>query len=475
MLWADLKRLKDPQSHSKLQYKLIIPAVMKTKILECIENGSKIIIISYSLFSYTSEKSRSHRNVIIINKYLKTIELYDPNGGIFHRHKYKNQDIPFIKKFFKTFPELKDYRIVKYDQVWKKGFQYYESKAMKLLNEKGKCMVWSLFLAELRIRYYNIHPEELFVHLLGQLEKNREPEFLKQFIKDYMMYIQKQIDPLHSPHIYSLIPTSAKDIFNKQEQLYIPAWERRDDFNTLFETSMLYLRDKYPDICIAFIPTDGKISDKLIAWIDIRSLSYKLNSDDIVMQMTGGRDSGFYVCPLVRAQIVDCLKNPDIKMIIVPISLLIVSRKNGKISGHKINLVINHYLNTVELYDPNGAKSHTKMTGDLDIPYIQKFIRSFPRIKSYKFFDYKSINPDAGFQKFESIAKKHELKNERAKCAFWSTLLADIRCKYYYVQPDILITKIIQQVKEQERPRVFYKLIQDYITYNDIKLGRRHE
>lgn len=475
MIWGPV----DEKQSEPPKYDLHVPDSIRREIQKCIDNKSNVVIINYRLFS-ESNKDRSHRNVIILNKFLKTIELYDPNGGSFHIKRYKSEDVPLLKKFFKTFPGLKGYRIVNYDDIWKKGFQYYENKAIQLLNEKGKCMIWSVFLAELRIRYYMINPEELFQELLNQIDNGEKPEYLKQFIKEYMMYIQKQIDPVHSPHIYSLISLSAKDAYKYQKNVrpsYEPLWDRRADYNKLFEISLMYLQEKYPNVCVAFIPTDGQISDKLLAWIDLRLIGEnkfeELKSEqDIIVQMTNNKETGLYICPLIRRMILDCLKDETKQVIIVPIAF--IRGRKGHLSGHKINLVINNYLKTIELYDSNGAKSHTKMFGDIEIPYIQKFIRSIPKIRDYRFFDYKSINPDAGFQSFEGIARKQQdLKTERAKCAFWATFLADIRCKYYYIEPDLMIKQIIDKIEENDRPDVFYNIIKDYITYVDMKLKER--
>lgn len=455
------------------EFELYVPQIMKNKIQNCLDNSSNVIIISYSLMS--EKNDRSHRNIIIINKFLRTIELYDPNGGIFHEKKYKNQDIPFLKKFFKSFPELSRYRIVKYDEIWKRGFQYYETKATSLINEKGKCMFWSIFLAELRIKYFMINPDELFDKLLSQIENGEKPEFFSKFIKDYMMYIHKKTEPEHSPHIYSILSVSGKDAYEHEKKYhpgYVPVWERRDDYNRLTDISMTYLQEKYKNVCVAFIPTDGKISDKLMAWIDLRPQdNMNVPENKELLEMTNNKGFGLYVCPLIRQKLLKCLENEENQIIIVPISIIVWNKKKMHMGGHKVNLIINRYLKTTELYDPNGGKSHTKMYGDFDIPPIQKFIRSIPKIRDYTFYAYKDINPEGSFQSLDTLFKKqNELKTERAKCSFWNNFIADVRCKYYYIKPDVLIPSIIEQVKEEARPAIFNKMIKDYITYMEKKL-----
>lgn len=115
---------------------------------------------------YEDEEESSHDNVIIINKYLKDVEVYEPHGitrDVKLSHKIKKE----LKRLFIT--ELPDY---KYYDIGKTGtwhgIQTYEKGDIKGLDKDGFCSMWSLFLAELRMKYYYV-PRREYREMLQKL------------------------------------------------------------------------------------------------------------------------------------------------------------------------------------------------------------------------------------------------------------------------------------------------------------------
>ena len=480
---------------------LYVPENFLNKLLECIKSKYiNIIVLPFSMRIAIEKKNNkyemsNHRNMIIINKFLKTIEFYDPNGGKYHKSMYKNRDFPHLKKFFGSFPELSKFRLVPYETIWNYGFQWYEAMVSQEYGEFGKCIFWSLFLAELRIRYYYIEPKILFDNFISKVDEDDRSEIFSDFIKEYMNYIHKKTRPEHSVNLYSLLDNSAKDILHKQlskDPDYIPLWNktRRVDFNYIADQSLIWLQEKYKntDVCIPFIPAtgvDGEISENSISWIELRTFPSEKFEKYIqtlqkryhrVYQLLGGnKHFGLYISPKIRKMIIDCLSQNK-KLILVPISLIrgkMDAKTPFDFSGHKCVIVINNFLKTVEFFYPNGAEAHKNMFGNEDIPHLRKFIRSFPILREYKVYEYSDIHPDAGFQQYESWYPKEGIfADSRAKCSFWMTFISDIRCKYFYLTPDKLIYQILVKLEEGKRPEIFHKFITDYITYLDIKIPK---
>lgn len=498
--WIDISNIDDKEltkypNDKKIQLtlkmldgaleKLFIPESLTQRLQECLTNRSNVIIIPLTMKVLRPEETTFkqlsfHRNIIIINKFLKTIELYDPNGGAFHEYFYDNKELPYLKKYFKSFPELKRYRFEKTSDIWEYGFQHYESETVSQLNEKGRCIFWAIFLAELRIKYYNIPPKELIDHLMSQLKEGHEPALLTPFIKEYINYLKKQLDPEHSVHLYSILTKSAKNVHNivlKKDYKHKPLWhkDRNLEYNRIVDLSILYLKT-IRDVCVPFIPTNCKASDKLLMWIDLRLLPDKhieelKESKHILLELTRNKGYGLHIPHEIREMILDCLKTPT-KLVIIPLSYV-----RGKttptvmISGHKCLMIVNHVLKTIEFYDPNGARAHVKMFGEYDIHALKRFIKSFPTLKGYTIYDYTSLKYE-GFQHYEAMFTDIQT-GDRGKCAFWASFIANLRAKYYYLTPEKLITQIYDKIDEANRPEVFKKFILDYMTYMDRKLGSK--
>lgn len=462
--------------------KLCIPNGLTDFLQKCLDNKSKIIIIPITYKVIRSDISTplgnhsSHKNIIIINKFLKTIEFYDPNGNEFHEVLYQNKELPYIKKYLRSFSGLSRYRFVKIRDIWEYGFQYFEAEESLKLNEKGKCMFWSIFLAELRIKYYNIPPKDLMDNLLNKLEEGAEPVELNRFIKEYMTYLVKQITPEHSVHLYSILSKSARGLYKetlKKNKDYKPLilHERRLQYNKLVDMSIKYLES--PDVCVPFIPTKGTVTEDVLLWVELRVLPDEYLNElketkNILMELTNNKGYGLHIPFKIREQILKCLDS-ETKLIIIPIGYARGKLDpNPTISGHKCLLVINNVLKTIEFYDPNGSQAHDKMFGGFDKKPLERFVKSFPSIRNYTIYGYDFMNYH-GFQYYEGMFPK-KLLDERAKCAAWVAFIAKVRSKYYHLLPDQLINQIYNKIDEERRPEIFRSFILDYLTYMENKL-----
>ena len=156
---------------------------------------NRCILIPIALYNVTTD-TIFHANLIIINKYLKTIEYFEPYGS--NMTDLFNYIVDYNKikeKLIEMYPLLVDYTFLSPDESCSKfSFQTFSENLEELTNNdfKGYCGYWSIFWAEMRIQYYKIPSKQLQNEIVGDLtdqlfDDDKNP-FL-QLIRNYTYHI----------------------------------------------------------------------------------------------------------------------------------------------------------------------------------------------------------------------------------------------------------------------------------------------
>ena len=192
-------------------------------------SDAPIILIPLGLY----DKGWGHANIIIINKHFKTIELLDPHGSYSHMntkgmfYKYSVGDVT-KNILFSESPILKDqYTFLSYEQTCPRfGFQFIEtwnkpslvqrigtslpffSKYFKDLD--GYCIFWTMFMAELRINYYDKSPQ--YIQEKDIKKYKEDPKTFYDFIRNYMNFLTSKLETNNQwyeyPHLRSALNLS---------------------------------------------------------------------------------------------------------------------------------------------------------------------------------------------------------------------------------------------------------------------------
>jgi len=460
---------------------LYIPEDFKNKLQNCISLNNDIIIIPFHLEIYIHKEERfsRHANIIIINKFLRTIEFYDSNGYEYHKQRTKNADASELKKFFKSVPELGRYRLVLYKDLPFYGFQNFESEESQNLGEKGKCMFWSLFIAELRTKYYKMDPVEMMEKLMSEVLDEKKSKEYNEFIKGYIGYLKKNKEDKNIK-VTELLTPEARGAYDPRRQKGSPIWykSRSDELNFLNVLAERYLEQKYSKtkkVCVVYNAND--ISD-IAMWIDFSKLDdenfkiFKSNEMDLIKKLRGQR-IGLYISEAIWDKLNNCV-NSENDLIILPLSYRTTKNEGGlnDYHKHKVVIIINKNTTSIELYDPNGGQTHKEWFNNNDVPYIVNTLKSIPILKTYSVYTF-SDTFYRGFQSYHAEAKSrtrtHHL--ERGVCAVWSTFISDLRAKYSHLQVYQFTSQILDSIDVDERPDFFKNLIENYMSYLTKKLG----
>jgi len=119
----------------------------------------KLILIPISLWDPTG----GHAILLVIDKERKQLEFYDPNGADAHQRMYGTEVIPAVHEIIgDTWPtfDFKKYKPLMWEQTCSRaGVQAIEAFMPKKKSEvSGYCVLWSVFLMDLRIRYPEYNP-----------------------------------------------------------------------------------------------------------------------------------------------------------------------------------------------------------------------------------------------------------------------------------------------------------------------------
>lgn len=176
--------------------------------------NKKINLIVIPLVSRTDNGDKGHAIVVMINKYLKTIEYYDSNGSRSYSQNYRTYKY-IIDGYFK----LRDY-FMNMDWYKNEGFTFLDvgytnpprgiqsfgdkrenidRTLPKKLFKVGWCMMYCSIIIHYRIYYYRVDPSILQNRLLNELKRYEENELYAsdnviEFLLNYLVYISEKIN-----------------------------------------------------------------------------------------------------------------------------------------------------------------------------------------------------------------------------------------------------------------------------------------
>jgi hypothetical protein len=171
------------------------------KIHMCMVSVSEVVVLKYNIFSFGyvgGECLMGHSCIVIINKFRGTIEFFDSNGSESHFNFYRDKDYLAIRNFLHKM--LPDYTYLTFEESCPRlGFQHYESRTPKSKYDRsGYCMIWSMFLAELRVKYFKEDPVEVqntYISDLSRIHGDGLSEYLRVFIRNYAVHMYRKCRP----------------------------------------------------------------------------------------------------------------------------------------------------------------------------------------------------------------------------------------------------------------------------------------
>lgn len=164
-----------------------------------------------------SKGNSGHALIVIINKYLKTIEYYDSNGS--KQYHYTSSSYRYIvdgydrlRDYFMSFEWYRTdgYRFLSVDETnVYKGIQSYgdgsimESILPSKLRKIGWCMMYSLMIVHYRIYYYKVEPIVLQRILLSKMIGSGDKQVnVVRFLLNYLLYIMIKVQ---SPELMGVL------------------------------------------------------------------------------------------------------------------------------------------------------------------------------------------------------------------------------------------------------------------------------
>ena len=163
---------------------IIFPTNLEESINIFIKNSKQIMAIPLCI----DLELGSHANVIIIDKYFKTIERFEPNGSEEPlNYNYNNNLLDYILKtyFSKYFIDYEYLEPIKYlPQIGFQTIEINENKKTKKIGDPGGfCVGWCVFYTEQRIKYL-IHPKKLIYKLIIKIKSKNL--YFKNLIRSYV-------------------------------------------------------------------------------------------------------------------------------------------------------------------------------------------------------------------------------------------------------------------------------------------------
>jgi len=135
-----------------------------------------------------------HQNIVIMDKRMRTIEHYEPNGTRVN----KNLDNDYrldraIEKYFKKYNyEYIDRLNTCIGDLHKLDWSELE---LRMANPSGNCQIWSLWYAYMRMRYPDIHRNDLEKFAVQEIRKMGS---FKQFINSFHAYLLRRAKGVES-------------------------------------------------------------------------------------------------------------------------------------------------------------------------------------------------------------------------------------------------------------------------------------
>lgn len=174
------------------QHKLRTPGNFNSELKSSLlDPNIDLIVCPFDIYGLYQENmfqlNVRHATCLIFDKITKTVEYYDPMEN--------SEDVSIdtekihqtLKKYMDNTVELNGYEFVSLYTMGYEGFQYIEemSSEFEEYSVGGLCFIWSLFYAELRMKY----PDEPCSALIKDYIQNTNTDTLKNFIHDYALYI----------------------------------------------------------------------------------------------------------------------------------------------------------------------------------------------------------------------------------------------------------------------------------------------
>ena len=171
-------------------------------------NNYRFIIIFFGIFY--SDLYNSHATVLIYDKNLKEMELFDPNGV--KLESYKELSLKIQKIFNKNIDEnmvKKFYQPIDFCPV---GLQYLQHNERKMIENKdpgGFCASWIFWYIELRLSNSDVSRQKILDYATYQMVMD-DKKSLTEFIRDYSKFLSLIIEGFKS-HKYQTKTIPLKD------------------------------------------------------------------------------------------------------------------------------------------------------------------------------------------------------------------------------------------------------------------------
>lgn len=155
---------------------------------------SRFVILGLYINGTVLTESAIHRNYLIIDKKLKTLERFEPNG--------MNEDnilakVYGIKELDETLAQSCKEHGYKYippqdfcPRIGPQLLEHYQNEAGERSDLGGFCTFWSIWYADRRLKYPDIPPKKLIEKLIDHFQKNETP--LLTFIRNYINFIDEK-------------------------------------------------------------------------------------------------------------------------------------------------------------------------------------------------------------------------------------------------------------------------------------------
>jgi len=203
-------------------------------IKKCVDRNINVICIF--LIIRFDKRSVGHQNLLIYRPFERIIERFEPHGKLYGNNIRDNQNINAqLTELFEV--KMNPYtngrvKFIPPNEIcpYYKGFQILEEQIKGLSTEgEGFCSMWSLFVMEMILN----NPTKSTLQVIEEVMHitNKEPEFLKDIIRGYVVGIEQILDKtmktISKPN-FSFEKTPLLDTNDKVIQEFI--------LNSLFET-----------------------------------------------------------------------------------------------------------------------------------------------------------------------------------------------------------------------------------------------
>lgn len=206
-----------PRSLSRFSPKSIYQYdLIKESFVNC-KNKGKLLVISLVIFT---SKDSSHANLIIFNPYRNEVERFEPHGHKTMAHDFDSNNIDktlqqLVDKLNNDL-KLKLTYIPPHKVCPMIGFQKLEASSTPIpltyyntiiSNDAGYCFAWSMFYANLRLKFPNENGTKLIkeaINIIGEGKQGNSkngyeinPKMFKRFIRGQFKFLENEMNELN--------------------------------------------------------------------------------------------------------------------------------------------------------------------------------------------------------------------------------------------------------------------------------------